>query len=271
MEYHQFNFSISSSDQSDTLVALLSEQGFEGFEETDQQLKAFIPSNNFDQDHFQSTLSLLGGVNYQQETVTNINWNEQWERSFEPVRIGDFAAIRANFHAPISDVAHEIVITPKMSFGTGHHNTTYLMVQCMAELNFKGKDVFDFGTGTGILAILAEKLGAEEVLAIDNDEWSIRNTLENMEQNGCKRITCLLDDAVSSEKMFDIVLANINLNVILSSLAALRSITNEGGSILFSGLLLENETVIVPAIKEAGFELIRIEKKGEWMAILAKG
>lgn len=271
MEYHQFNFSISSSDQSDTLVALLSEQGFEGFEETDQQLKAFIPSSSFDQEHFHSTLSLLGGINYEQETVTNINWNEQWERSFEPVRIGDFAAIRANFHVPINDVAHEIVITPKMSFGTGHHNTTYLMVQCMADLDFTEKKVFDFGTGTGILAILAEKLGAREILAIDNDEWSIRNTLENIEQNGCKHITCLLDDAVSTEETYDIVLANINLNVILSSLAALRCSTCVGGEILFSGLLLENEMVVVPAIKEAGFELIKVVKKGEWIAILAQG
>jgi ribosomal protein L11 methyltransferase len=132
--------------------------------------------------------SLLNGYNFQSNTIPEQNWNEEWEQNFQPVVVDDFCAVRAHFHAPISTVKHEIIITPKMSFGTGHHATTYMMMQQMQNIDFNNKSVFDFGTGTGILAILAEKCGAKEIIAIDNDEWSYKNAEENLEMNSVKKL-----------------------------------------------------------------------------------
>ncbi len=146
----------------DVLVALLSDMGYEGFEERPDALVAFIPEADFEENNLQG---LVGshGLDYTKEKIGQANWNAIWESSFEPVLVEDFCGIRAGFHAPLGDaVAHEIIITPKMSFGTGHHATTYSMVKLMRDVDFKGKRVFDFGSGTGILAILADKLGAVE-------------------------------------------------------------------------------------------------------------
>src|SRR5205085_7037613 len=139
---------------------------------------------------------------------------EEWEKNFERVIIDDFVAIRAPFHKPIQKVTHEIVITPKMSFGTGHHATTFMMIQQMQDVDFKNKKVLDFGTGTGILAILAEKLGATKITAIDNDEWSISNANENIKTNNCRNIQLLLSDSPMLSQKFDVILANINKSVI---------------------------------------------------------
>ncbi len=124
-------------------------------------------------------------LSFSKTIIEETNWNQVWESNFDPVIVDDFVAVRAHFHEPIKNVQHEIVITPKMSFGTGHHATTYMMMQQMRELDFAGKNVFDFGTGTGVLAILAEKLGAQKVIAIDNDDWSIENADENVKRNNC--------------------------------------------------------------------------------------
>ena len=167
-------------------------------------------------------------------------------------------------------LAYEIIITPKMSFGTGHHATTYLMMQQMQLLNFTNKTVFDFGTGTGVLAILAEKLGAASIFAIDNDEWSITNTIENIEQNNCQRISVAQMETIPTGKKYDIILANINLNVITANLCSLAEIAHAGADILFSGFLKENEKLIKAAIESAGFQCIATAQKGDWIAIRAK-
>ena len=178
--YIQIEFQeISRQEQSEILIAQLSEIGFEGFEENENKLKHLFLKRILMKVFLQIYCSSLQ-LAFIKTIIEETNWNEVWESNFDPVIVDDFVAIRADFHEPIKDVQFEIIITPKMSFGTGHHATTYMMMQQMREIDFTGKTVFDFGTGTGVLAILAEKLGAENVLAIDNDEWSIENAAENI-------------------------------------------------------------------------------------------
>ena len=267
MNYLAFEFTISEPEQSEQLIALLSEQGFEGFEESDNLLKAFIPENIFNENTFNAITGLFSSIIYTRSIVENINWNKQWEQSFEPVVVDDFVAIRAHFHQPIAAVKHEIIITPKMSFGTGHHGTTYIMMQHMQAIDFVGKSVLDFGTGTGVLAILAKKLGAKNVLAIDIDEWSITNAKENIVQNNCTEIIVEEHSAIPLHQTYDIILANINLNVITANLSAIVSVANKGCTILFSGFLKENENIIQAEFKAAGLKYISILQKGEWIAI----
>lgn len=267
MNYLAFDFEITDSQKSEQLIALLSEYRFEGFEETENTLQAFIQIENFVEDDFNSVMQLFLPLKYTKTTVENINWNQQWEQSFEPVIVDNFVAIRAHFHRPIHDVQHEIIITPKMSFGTGHHDTTHLVIQQMEAIDFKQKAVLDFGTGTGILAILAEKLGAENVLAIDNDEWSITNAKENIAQNACTKIIIEQHNTIPIVKKYDVVLANINLNVITANIAAIELVTKPGCQIIFSGFLKEDESTMKDNIKTAGFQYISTHTKGNWIAI----
>ena len=268
MNYIEFNFETSGSDQCEQLIALLDGNEFEGFEETGQYLKAFIKEEIFDDAAFNSIEKLFPALIYTKTIVENINWNQQWEQSFEPVMINQFAAIRADFHKRVAHVTHDIIITPKMSFGTGHHATTYLMVQQMESIDFNGKTVLDFGTGTGVLAILAEKSGAAKVWAIDNDEWSIINAKENIRQNGCKKISIEQHNTIPVVQNYDIILANINLNVITANLPSLLSVSNAGCQILLSGFLAANEVDIKSAIDKAGFQYISTVQRGEWIAIM---
>ena len=252
------------------MPALLRQQNFEGFEEEDTSLKAFVRENLFDEKAFDEIVEVFPEIAYTRSLVENINWNQQWESGFDPVLVDDFVAIRAGFHAPVNNVQFEIIITPKMSFGTGHHATTYLMMQQMQQIDFKGKSVIDFGTGTGVLAILAKKLGAGNTLAIDYDEWSIANAKENMLQNGTLDIEVQEKDVIPLGTEYDIILANINLNVILSNIVAMEMIAHENSILLLSGLLSENESEVLAALKINGFDYLSTSKKGDWIAILAK-
>ena len=182
MKYTQVAIETTDAGQHEILVALLADIGFEGFEETDDMVKAFIREEELNTTALNEIVGNLQ-LQYTLLSIEQQNWNAQWESSFEPVIVEDFAAVRAAFHKPVSGVKYEIIITPKMSFGTGHHATTYLMMQQMSYIDFAGKKVFDFGTGTGVLAILAEKLGATKIDAIDIDEWSVENTNENILAN----------------------------------------------------------------------------------------
>lgn len=180
------------------LVPALEAIGFEGFVEEDEVLKAYIPEDKWDQAAFeqfaQEHLSEEQRKGLLRNDLEERNWNEAWESSFEPVVIGDFCAIRADFHLPVEGVEQEIIITPKMSFGTGHHATTHLMIEYMESLPMEGGSVVDFGTGTGVLAILASKLGAKEVWAVDNDTWSIENAQENVKRNDADVLLHLGED-----------------------------------------------------------------------------
>lgn len=250
--------------QQEELIALLDDFHPSGFEQTNEKLIAYFPEEGFAREEI---LSILRGYLPALTEVEPKNWNEEWEQSFEPVVVDDFVAVRAHFHLPIAGVLHEIIITPKMSFGTGHHATTYLMMQEMRKMDFSNKTVFDFGTGTGILAILAEKLGAAGITAIDVDDWSIENSRENIERNNCTKIEASLSSKIYNKK-FDIILANINRNVILSYLPLLTKALVSKAQILFSGLLTADEPVIKEAAEKNGLTFqSRAERLG-WIVLL---
>jgi ribosomal protein L11 methyltransferase len=265
-EYIQIEFLSISAEQKDILIAKLIVAGFEGFEETGAGLKAFIPKKDYDEE-------LIKEIAGQQEVLFNktiieeTNWNQVWESNFEPVMIDDFVSILADFHEPVKGVAHEIVITPKMSFGTGHHATTLMMVQQMRQIDFNGKSVLDFGTGTGILAILSEKLGAKKILAIDNDEWSIENAAENIQRNDCSLIDLKKADTAASNELYDIILANVNKNVILENFDRLAKQLLHAGVLLLSGLLKEDLDVIFHICGEYSLQLIQTTVRDNWLCL----
>ncbi len=256
---------IAGEELREQLIAELAGIGFNGFEETPDALKAYIEDVYFEENILNILLN-KHSVKYSKSIINKQNWNQVWESNFDPVRIDDFVGIRAVFHPPFPDVSHELVITPKMSFGTGHHATTYLVMQLMRDLDFSGKKVFDFGTGTGILAILAEKLGAAKVLAVDNDAWCIENASENILVNKCKIIEIQhIDEFVENEK-FDIVLANINRNIIIDNFRVLRASLADKGYLVLSGLLVADEKEISEAAAELGLIHLRTLEKNGWIA-----
>ncbi len=262
---HHIQISIEAGEeQQEILISELNDLGANGFEQTQTHLLVY-----FDADTFPSydVNELLKDFNIATQNIEQQNWNAVWESNFQPVVVDDFCAVRAPFHEPIEGVLHEIVIMPKMSFGTGHHATTWMMMAQMKDIDFAGKKVFDFGTGTGILAILAQKLGAASVLAIDNDEWSIENGRENMVRNGCANVTVEFASTVP-EGPFDVILANINRNVILMHLQHLTDAMLPQGLILFSGLLEEDEPEIVKASLTLNLHLSKKEKRNGWISLL---
>ena len=270
MIFLQFDFEPHSKEEAEKLIALLSEQGFDGFIEEDVMLIAFIPETRFSQKDFERILEKFSILAYSKTSIENINWNQKWEEEFEPVVVDDFAGIRAHFHKPLKNVRYEIIITPKMSFGTGHHATTYMMIQLMKELEFKGKIVMDFGTGTGLLAILAEKMGASVITAIDNDEWSITNAVENCEKNNCSLVTLEQTDKITQSGKYDIILANINLNVILANMPAIALACQDTATILFSGFLNTDEEAIMKAASRCGLRKKALLRKKDWIALICE-
>lgn len=251
----------------DLLIALLSEAGFDGFEEGEDFLSAYGEAGACDE---QALQQLLNEHHLQAETtlIPHQNWNESWEKNFDPVIVDDFAAVRAHFHAPVTTVQHEIIITPKMSFGTGHHATTYMMMQQMCALDLAGKAVFDFGTGTGILAILANMCGASDILAIDNDEWSIENAAENFNRNNCTNIRLQLADSPPAGEQFDVILANINKHIILQHIAQLSTMINTNGRLLVSGLLMEDKPDILLKTNALGLKHVNTVQQDKWISML---
>ncbi len=240
---------------------------YEGVEEEGNFLIAYCEEDKYDEEVLKTMLD-FPETTFTKQIIPAQNWNALWESNFEPVVVDDFAAIRADFHEPIKNVQHEIIITPKMSFGTGHHATTFMMMQQMREIDLNNKSVLDFGTGTGILAILAEKLGAKNITAIDNDDWSIENAKENFEKNNCEKITLIKDDSVSAKENFDIILANINKHIILENIDQLQAALLPNGCLLLSGLLAEDEKDIL--LKSASLTLKHVNTihRNQWISIL---
>lgn len=249
------------------LVAGLSELGFDGFEQSETQLKAYVSETIFDKSEFDILLNKYN-LTYSESVIKKQNWNKVWESNFEPVLIDGFVGIRADFHPAFTDVDHELIITPKMSFGTGHHATTHMVIQLMRSIDFNGKSVFDFGTGTGVLAILAEKLGAATVLATDNDDWCIENATENISVNTCKNTRVEKAEILVLDQQFDIILANINRNIILANLETLKSGIATGGYLLLSGLLKADEDDIFAATRELGLEPLASLERNGWIGLL---
>jgi len=269
MNHIQISVKTVSADQSELLIAKLLEAGFEGFEEEGMLLHAFCPAHQFDESILREIADQFG-ITYSRTDVADRNWNEEWEKKIEPVIIDDFAAIRAAFHPPMKNIRHELIITPKMSFGTGHHATTTMMIRAMQKIDFTGREVMDFGTGTGILAILASKMGAKEVLAIDYDDWSINNALENVAVNDSGNITVTQSNSTLNTGIFDIILANINRHVIMENLAGFRQHLRPQGVLILSGFLTQDEAEIESDAKEYGLIKERILQEGDWICMTLK-
>ncbi|SFD04602.1 [LSU ribosomal protein L11P]-lysine N-methyltransferase [Chitinophaga sp. CF118] len=254
----------------DILIAQLSDQGFEGFEERGNELVAYIPEESFSEVAVEvEALTKIYGVSYVKENIAQTNWNAVWESNFEPVSVDTFCGIRAGFHPPFSpQPQHEIIITPKMSFGTGHHATTSSVIKLMQGVEFRGKRVFDFGTGTGILAILASKMGASVIEAIDIDEWSVENTKENIIANNALAIKVWQSDTPKSIiNTYNVVLANINRNILLEFMGDMRRLLVSGGVLILSGILKEDEPAILEAARSHALVLESQIEKDNWLAM----
>ncbi len=264
--YCELNIPVAEDELRSILVARLAEMGYDGFEETETALKAYIPETGFDALELDNLFNKYS-LTYSKSVINKQNWNQLWESNFEPVQVEDFVGVRASFHQPFTDMAHEIVITPKMSFGTGHHATTWLVMRLMRDLDCMGKAVLDFGTGTGILAILASKLGASRVSAVDNDDWCIENASENIRINICNNIDIHKVDAVSTASDYDIILANINRHIILANIGAIARALVMGGELILSGLLVEDEEAILSACRPLGLEHRATVERSGWIAL----
>jgi ribosomal protein L11 methyltransferase len=296
-EYIQIAFDFENQDQLDVLVAKLAGIGFDGFNEEEAatginngvgmssilgtaaglgagsgNCKAYILSADFKEQKLENELEIIFNqynLTYSKSIVKEKNWNAIWESNFEPVRVDDFVGIRAYFHPPFDPpVLHEIHITPKMSFGTGHHATTFTVMQLMGEVNFTNKSVYDFGSGTGILAILAEKLGASSVLAVDNDDWCIENSIENIQNNDCKIIKIQKVVSAIQNQTFDIVLANVNRHIIEANMLALTQAGKKGGQLILSGLLIEDQEDMINLAMEHGWNFIKSKPLNGWVSLL---
>ncbi|MBC8032758.1 MAG: 50S ribosomal protein L11 methyltransferase [Chitinophagaceae bacterium] len=264
-KFIQLEVVTATLEQKEILIALLSEQGFQ-FEEEHANLRAVIEEIAFNRPTIDKIFSEQN-LKYSLAILDDKNWNAEWETSFESVSVGSFCSVRAAFHDPQTNVRHDIIVTPKMSFGTGHHATTYMMIQAMERLNFTGKHVLDFGTGTGVLAILAVKMGAGKVIAIDNDDWSIENAAENFKENDITVAELLKGDKIGVNIQFDIVLANINKNVILENLPTMKQHLSVSGVVLLGGLLESDRNTITEAIDKSAFRLLFSLERDSWICL----
>lgn len=252
----------------DVMAAQMGLLGFEAFVDSPFGFMAYIPQKDFKEKEFlQIELFEIHGLQIEWHTkvITPKNWNRRWEENFLPVRIGERCVVRANFHPP-EKADYELVITPKMSFGTGHHETTQMMICFLLDFNFTDKRVLDMGAGTGVLSILAEKRGARSILALDNNPWCVENTNENIGFNHCTKITTKLNDSVPHKNQFDIILANISRNLLLQQIPDYAKILVHSGDLLISGFYVEDMGIIQNACEAEGFRFIRNFKKNKWVA-----
>lgn len=272
MTYTALHFALSSPEDylKDLLIQSLADIGFESFEENDKGFSAYIPSGNFSEEKLKEALQEYRpaiSFTYTVEPIEQQNWNVEWEKNFSPVQIGKECYIRATFHKPQPSFPYEIVIAPKMAFGTGHHDTTSQMAEYLFEVNLANKTVLDMGCGTGILAILAHKLGAQPVTAIDIDEIAIENTLENAALNNISDIATFCGGAeMLSGKVFDVILANINRNILLKDLQSYRNSLAPSGVLLLSGFYTEDLPLITEAATKLSLEFINQKVKNNWVA-----
>lgn len=263
--YTQYSFYTDPS-HFEILIAFLAQYEFESFQEEDEMVLGWIQTSKIPTNFEQEVQELIPvSFTITKEEIEDQNWNAQWESQFEPVIVSNFCCIRADFHEATPNVQYDIVINPKMAFGTGHHETTEMMVRRMSEIDIQGKTIFDFGTGTGILAILANKMGAGKTIGIDNDTNATENARENIKTNHTPSIL-ISDDDISqfAEQSYDILLGNVNRNAILSNLIPMTDISNR---IIISGILLEDKDLILDSFRNQNYSPLKILNKGEWLCI----
>ncbi len=269
--YISYTFKVSPKEPAtEILIAELGEVGFESFVENENGVEAFIQQTDWNE-HILEDIYVLNSnefqISYEKKVIEQTNWNIEWEKNFNPIQVDDMVSIRAPFHEN-PNLKYDIVIEPKMSFGTGHHETTHMMAQHLLELDVTGKKVLDMGCGTGILAIFAEMKGAMPIDAIDIDNWCYLNSLENVERNNCKHIAVYEGDALLlKNKKYDVIIANINRNILLNDMSVYTSCLNEKGVILLSGFYEEDIPIIDAEVSKYGLKLEKQIERNSWVAL----
>ena len=269
--YIAYEFSLSPRDPAtEILIAELGDVGFESFVEHDNGVTAYIQKIEWNP-NILDNLYVLGSnefiISFSYFEVIQTNWNKEWEKNFNPIQVDGQVSIRAPFHENPS-LKFDIVIEPKMSFGTGHHETTHMMIQHLLALDLENKKVLDMGCGTGILAIFAEKKGAQPIDAIDIDNWCYQNSLENIQRNGCNHITVLEgDSSLLKQKKYDIIIANINRNILISDMKTYTECLNKNGILLLSGFYKEDVIIIENEVTKHGLSFENLLQKNNWVAL----
>lgn len=270
MQTFEYSFTSPSSDiQHDVLVTMLAEIGFDSFMDDAMGLKAYCSEENRDDSALENLLKepMFSDIRLLKvEEMPDKDWNELWEASYQPVVVNERCRVRAPFHEPDSSFEFDLVIEPKMSFGTANHETTSQIISLMLETDFQGKDVLDMGSGTAVLAILAQKLGAAKTVAIDNDEWAYRNAFTNCELNSVKDIEIILGDASAIQGSFDVVLANINRNILLRDMNRYAAAMQPNAHIFFSGFYTEDLPSIQAEAERLGLHYCRHLSRNNWVA-----
>jgi ribosomal protein L11 methyltransferase len=274
MNYIEVTFRLSpKAPWSDILIAYLAEMGYESFVDTELGFLAYAQEPDFDENALEA-LDVIANppqdveINFEIKTIEAQNWNATWERSFEPVIIDNDLAIVAPFHDNFSTTKHTIVIEPKMSFGTGHHQTTRLMSKALFDLNYVPQRVLDMGCGTGVLAILAEKLGATSILAVDVELWAYENSIENAKRNGCQHIQVQHGDVANIlGESFDLILANINKNVLKADIQQYAECLEHGGQLLLSGFFTSDNEDLISIAKNCNLALDKSFQEENWSCL----
>ncbi|WP_262732543.1 50S ribosomal protein L11 methyltransferase [Gaetbulibacter sp. NE] len=252
------------------LIAELGYAGFESFVETEEGVTAYIQKEEWSEtilDDIQILNSNEFEISFSFEDIEQTNWNEEWEKNFTPIVVDEKCSVRAPFHDK-PNTEYDIIIEPKMSFGTGHHETTHMMIQYILNNDFKDKSVLDMGCGTGVLAILAEMKGAKPIDAIDYDNWCYLNSLENVERNNCEHITVLEGDAsLLVDKHYDVIIANINRNILLNDLDKYVACLNKNGMLLLSGFYKDDIPVLEAECNKHMLKLVETLEKNHWVAL----
>jgi ribosomal protein L11 methyltransferase len=269
--YIGYEFTVSPKEPgTEILIAQLGLTGFESFVENESGVTAFIQQKDWAEhilDNVQILTSSEFKIEYTKQVISQTNWNSEWEKNFSPIQVDGIVSVRAPFHEN-PNLKYDIIIEPKMSFGTGHHETTHMMIQHLLETDLQNKTVLDMGCGTGILAIFAEMKGAKQIDAIDIDNWCYLNSLENVEKNNCKNISVYEGDAnLLINKKYDVIIANINRNILLNDMKTYAQSLNEGGTLLLSGFYADDIPVIDAAVKLHKLKLDLTIERNNWVAL----
>ncbi|MCT4591471.1 MAG: 50S ribosomal protein L11 methyltransferase [Carboxylicivirga sp.] len=273
MEYTKVEVKVNPVNQvvNEIVMAQMGEMGFDSFEETADGFNAYIPANLFDQVDFSLLVSPIDGIDlsFKSENIPDQNWNQVWEENyFQPITIGDQCIIRSTFHEVEHQCKYEIIINPRMAFGTGHHETTSLMVQQILEQDFEGLNVLDMGCGTGILGMLCSMKGAKQITGVDIDEWAYNNALESIELNDITNMKIMLGGAeVVKEELYDVVLANINLNILLDNIESYAKVLKDKGTIIFSGFYDSDLQQFNEVTSQYNLQMISQKTDNNWTSV----
>jgi len=270
--YIGYHFSVEPKELgSEILIAELGELAFDSFEETENGVSAYILKEFWNESILEDIYILTNDefkISYTFEEIETVNWNEEWEKNFQPIDVNGICQVRAPFHES-TNAKYEIVIEPKMSFGTGHHETTFMMIQHLLELDVENLKTLDMGCGTAILAILAEKKGAKPIDAIDIDNWCYLNSIENAERNNCHNITVYEGDAslLNQGQKYDLIIANINRNILLNDLNTYTNCLNSDGIVLLSGFYNEDIEAIDKCCTDLGLRFEKKLERNNWVSL----